>query len=319
MAGFAQFISAVAALLWPLFAFTLLILFHKEIRRLISRIKRGKILGQEVELETSLTQLQTVTTAAVLDVSALPSLPLPTQLSLPSPAETETEGKVVPSSETDAPPTPPHPPAEENIEAKILEEAARSPKAALLLLSSELERAVREIVANLGLLQGRRFLPIHQGLGLLMERGALPESVANGLQLFLKVRGRIVHGGDADEDLILRAIDSGISLLKAIRAIPHAVKVVFDPNVEIYRDVGLTERFEGARGVLLEMESPDGEKSPRIFPSTRTHFRKGMRVAWEWNMHTIFDQAWYRDRATGDATIAWLSSAEFVGRDLDAL
>jgi len=67
------------------------------------------------------------------------------------------------------------------------------------------------------------------------------------------------------------------------------------------------------------MESPGGEKSLRIFPSTRTHFRKGMREAWEWNTQTIFDQAWYRDRATGDPTIAWLSSAESVGRDLDAM
>jgi hypothetical protein len=46
----AELISAVASLLWPLFAFTSLFVFKKQIGDLVGRIKRGKLLGQEIEL-----------------------------------------------------------------------------------------------------------------------------------------------------------------------------------------------------------------------------------------------------------------------------
>jgi hypothetical protein len=55
----------------------------------------------------------------------------------------------------------------------------------------------------------------------------------------------------------------------------------------------------------------------RIFPTTRTHFQKGKRVAWEWNMAKVWPAAWYRDPDTGEIKEGWVSAAEFVGRHLD--
>ena len=294
MTGTAGFISAVAALLWPLFGFTLLFLFYKEIRRLIGRIKRGKFFGQEIELEESLTQLEYATTAAVQEVGSLPATGAPQPL-LPAASAPDSE-------------------------PKILDEAIKSPRAALLLLASELEREVRQIVASLGLLRGRPFITMHQGLAILAQREALPTHVADSVQLFWNVRNQLIHGHQADDDDILRAIDLGNTILRAIKAIPHEVNVVHNPGVDIFSDKALLTKIEGAKGVILETESPDGStKSLRIFPSTRTHFRKGMKVSWEWSPEHQFDDVWYRDPETGETKHAWSGSREFVGRDLDAL
>ena len=48
----AQLITAIASVLWPLVALTGLIIFRQEIRSLFGRLRRGKMFGQEIELET---------------------------------------------------------------------------------------------------------------------------------------------------------------------------------------------------------------------------------------------------------------------------
>jgi hypothetical protein len=297
MTTWAALLSAIAALLWPVFAFTLLLIFRNEVKRLISRLKKGKILGQEIELEESLDKLQELTSVATNEVAALP--PSTLQLSaLPAPAE----------SMMGVP------------ETRILERAARSPKAALLLLSAEIEREMRRVVASLGLSQGRQTVSLVQGLALLSEREALPKHVASSVELFLKLRNELVHGREAGDDDILRAIDIGTTILKAIRAIPREVNVVHHSGIELYSDQHLTRKVAGAHGVLLRTESPGGAVTTfRIFPSTRTHFQKGMRVSWEWSPEHIFDECWYRDAETGSPKLAWSSSMEFVGRDLDSV
>ena len=290
----APIVTAVAALLWPIFAFTLLVMFRKEIRRLVGRIKRGKFLGQEIELEEDFAKLQLSADAAVLEVKALPA---------PS-----VQLAQLPVAESSQP------------EERILEEAGRSPKAALLLLASELEREVRDVVASLGLLQGRTFITMREGLETLTRREALPRHLTDSVRLFWKVRNQLVHGHHASDDDVFRAIDLGNTILKAIRAIPHEINVVHNPGVDLFRDPGLTQLVDGAKGVVLETETSDrSKKILRVYPSTRRHFRKGMRVSWEWSPEHVFDELWYRDPETGNSTLAWSSSMEFVGRDLDAL
>ncbi len=57
MSDWANLLRAIAALLWPIFAFVALFLFRREIRKFLNRIKRGKLFGQEVELEEELKRL----------------------------------------------------------------------------------------------------------------------------------------------------------------------------------------------------------------------------------------------------------------------
>src|SRR6185436_5071039 len=54
MERIAALIQAVAALLWPLVALYAFHRFAPEIKSLAARLRKGKVLGQEIELERSL-------------------------------------------------------------------------------------------------------------------------------------------------------------------------------------------------------------------------------------------------------------------------
>ena len=47
----ADLISATASLLWPIIAITVITWFRPELRALLARIRKGKFLGQEIELD----------------------------------------------------------------------------------------------------------------------------------------------------------------------------------------------------------------------------------------------------------------------------
>jgi hypothetical protein len=83
---------------------------------------------------------------------------------------------------------------------------------------------------------------------ILRQKEALPSHVTDSLKLFWRVRNQLVHGRTASDDDILRAIDSGNTILKAIRSIPHWVKVVQNPGVEIFEDPNLATRSKGQEG-----------------------------------------------------------------------
>lgn len=291
MAEAAELIKAVAALMWPLVAIYALYKFGGEIKTLAARLKRGKLLGQEIELGESLDRLDRSASAVATEVAAVPAA-----------AE---DG---PSAEVGKP----------DVVHQVLATAANSPKAALLLLASEIERELRQVMASMGLLKNRRGLPVQQAFAELDEWGGLPKHVAASVKLFWDVRNRLVHGHVASDDDILRAIDSGVTILRALQAIPHEINIVYNPGVTIYSDAEGLKPVEGAKGVILETLSPGGvSKSKRIFPTTRTHFQKGVRVAWEWSNERQFDESWYRDPETGELKAAWSGALEFVGRPLD--
>jgi hypothetical protein len=51
MKEWAELIHAVAALLWPILLFVVVLAFGGQIRTVLGRLRRGKVLGQEIELE----------------------------------------------------------------------------------------------------------------------------------------------------------------------------------------------------------------------------------------------------------------------------
>ncbi|MBD9361827.1 hypothetical protein [Methylomonas fluvii] len=295
MQEFAVLLQALAALLWPVFAFTTLFVFKKQLANLLTRLKKGKLLGQEIELNESLEKLQQAAQDAQVEVAALPQ---------PSPP---------PKSEAESI-------QDQNIAQRIIGEAAISPKAALISLAAELERLAREVLATTGHLRGRRFVPIQQAIAEVHQSYGLAAHVPSSLHHFWDVRNRLIHKNEGTNEDILRAIDSGISILRALQAMPREVNVVHDPNVPVFSDQALTTPITNVHGVLLETHSAGGvSKTFRIYPSSQSHFAKGKQVSWEWNMSLVVGQAWYRDPTTGESKEAWSSSAEFIGRHLDEL
>lgn len=288
----AELISAVASLLWPLFAFTSLFVFKKQIGDLVGRIKRGKLLGQEIELSESLNKLEESAVAVANEVAALPA---------PASVEVLAES-----------------PDDDQIK-QILQEAVRSPRAALILLASDIEREARQLLASVGHLKGQRYVPLTQAIDVLSKQfGGLPGHIPSSLKFFWDARNRLVHGGEADSDEILRAIDSGVTILKALRAFPRETNVVYHSGVTVFQDPLCKNPWPDVRGIILETESPGGTKKFfRIFPTTRSHFQKGKRVAWEWSNEKSWGEAWYKDPDTDEIKPAWSSALEFIGRHLE--
>ncbi len=292
---FATLLQAIAAILWPVFAFSALFIFRSQIKDLAHRLKRGKLLGQEIELNESLSQLRESAVLAEGEVKALPLSPMP---------RLNASEQVI----------------QDQVQRRIAAEAARSPHGALLMLSSELEILARQILAATGHMQNRKNMPFVSAMAELHKHFGLPDNVQIALDVFRSVRNRLLHKGEGTNDDILRAIDSGLVILRALAAIPREVNIVFDPGVAVYADPELTQPIEDIKGVILETLATDGvTKTLRIFPTTKTHFQKGRQVAWEWNMQVTVQPAWYRHPLTRESIEAWSAAAEFVGRHLDDL
>lgn len=295
MKDWAALLQAIASLLWPLLTFVALLMFRNQIADIASRLKRGKLFGQEIELGESLDKLQATTALVQEEVAALPAVD----------ASEKTAQEVA---------------SDRDVAQQIIGEAAASPKAALISLSSELEKLAREILATTGHLQGRRHVSMPQAISELHKTYGLASHVPSSLHHFWDVRNRVIHLGEGGSEEMLRAIDSGIALLRALQAVPRETNTVADPRVPLYSDPELTQPIEGVHGILLESRSPGGvSTSYRIFPTTKSNYMAGKQVTWEWNMGRVTGPAWYRDTTTGHAKSAWHSSAEFVGRHVDEL
>lgn len=292
MKDYVELIQSVATLLWPLFAFTVLFTFKTQIASLLERLRKGKVFGQEIELNDSLNRLNESAVAVAEEIASLP----------------QTSIKSFPNLE------------ENNSDIKqILHETARSPRAALLMLASDLEYEVRQLLASVGKLNNSRYVPLSQSIKMLGKHfGGLPEDISSSLNLFLDARNKLIHGNEAMPEDILRAIDSGVTILKALKSITREINVVYHSGVTIFQDPLCERPYLNVKGIILQTQLPNTEEKVfRIFPSTRAHFQTGKRVAWEWSYDLTWGPAWYKDPDTGEIKIAWSSSAEFVGRHLD--
>lgn len=201
---------------------------------------------------------------------------------------------------------------------EILQEASRSPKVGLMLLSAELDRAVRDTLVTTGWATPSAARSLRGGIGRLVEVGGLTPSAASAVARFMEVRNEIIHGRRAiDESDVLRAIDAGIPLLRSILSIPRERNAVAYVNVPLYADRDGHAPLEEGHGVVLETVSPQGTVAYRIFPTTRDDFKVGKEVTWEWNLDRRWGRTWYRDPETGEVKLAWDGAGEFAGRHID--
>jgi hypothetical protein len=196
----AELISAFASLMWPVITLAIVSWFRPEIRAILSRIKKGKFLGTEFELD----ELQAKTVAA----EAKAELRADSELR----ADAEVKRWTGPGEPSDIV----TPDVAQDAVEEVLREASRSPRLGLMLLSAKMERAARELAADTGLDVSRRAVPLGTMIRMLVQAEQLSFEDADALSLFNQVRNRIVHGHDVDDDEVARAIDSGIRLLKLL-------------------------------------------------------------------------------------------------------
>jgi hypothetical protein len=193
MKDLAELLSALAALAWPLVVLVIVIWFSSEIRALLGRLRRGKVFGTEFELD----ELQAKTEVAEAKIPII-SGSLTATL---EDAQLEATSTVRPR-------------AEDDIE-EVLREASRSPRLGLMLLSAKMERAARDNAEAAGL-NTRIGFSLRNLIQSLVQAKQLPEETGEAINLFNQVRNRIIHGHDADNEEITRAIDSGTRLLRLL-------------------------------------------------------------------------------------------------------
>jgi uncharacterized protein YutE (UPF0331/DUF86 family) len=97
-----------------------------------------------------------------------------------------------------------------------------------MLLSAKMERAARDLATDIGLDVSRR--PLNAMIRELVHAEQLTFEDAEALNLFIHVRNRIVHGHDADNDEIARAIDSGTRLLRLLLSRPRPPPSKTEPD-----------------------------------------------------------------------------------------
>lgn len=184
MTDFAELIRAVASLLWPTLAFAALLVFRKDIGAAMQRLRKATFGAHSVELDSDLKKLHEEV----------------------SPAAGAISGGVVA--------------VEGDSVQKILEMSAQSPKAALLLLVTEIEGQGRKALVSTGLSRAsRQPRSLPRVVARLDEHYDLPAYLPDAVKLFQRVRNRIVHGETASDAQIMSALDSGVTIYRTLAAL----------------------------------------------------------------------------------------------------
>jgi len=174
LSALADLLGAIAALLWPVAFFLLLYVYRAEVRRVFQRLRKARLLGQELELDDELSAVQRSVDAAAEVVESETSHSIPFA---GSPSGIAPVGSPDVLDEV----------------SEILRIAAQSSKAALMLLSSHIERRLRDLVAPPN--ENLRIPTVAAMVQLLAKEGRIPELLANSISSFLHVRSRVLHGG----------------------------------------------------------------------------------------------------------------------------
>jgi hypothetical protein len=288
-----DFIVAIAQLAWPIVALVIALIFRANIAAFLQRVRKGKLFGQEMELDPAVTEFSDAVQEAQNEI---PDSTIGTEQ-----FEQETQQL-------------------DRDEREVLKAAEISPELGVIRLSSILERETRRLAATLGQLRQRgRWAPPALAR-ILVEKGHLPDHVTKSLQLFWDLRNQIVHGHAPNKDLnILRVLDIGLVLLRTIKSIPHEINVVYSTDVKLYSDPECIHQIEDAKGLVLETTSSDKTKVfKRIFPTIQPkYYQVGQKVTWEWNLSRVWAETWYRDPDTNEKKKAWDSAGEFTGRHIE--
>ena len=304
----ATLIQAIGSVLWPIVAGYVVIRNEKQIRSLLDRLRKGKILGQEIELEGSLKELKRQVSAVEDEAPPAPapisSEPTTTRASTSTAEETLSNLRTLHSDIKTANTQR----ADDPFLHETLETAAKSPTVALMQLASGIEKLANTIWSDLD--DGSK--PRRPSVRSLIDglSHVLPQSVPSALRTFWDVRNRIVHGRDADEHETLSALDSGISLYKSLDLFSRSYAVVTRSEIPIYTDETGNTAVTNATGVELEFR-PEGNRI--IWPTTKRGYVPQMVVKRDFDTAHAIDNIWIKDPLSGEVRKVFDSAATFVG------
>jgi hypothetical protein len=239
-----ELIVAFSKLLWPIVTIVIIFIFRSDIAKVLSRVRKGKLFGQELELDPQVSDFQKTVREAEQEVPDISS-------------DTEEYDKKAEKLDSDI--------------SEVLKASEINPEIGILRLSSLLEKEIRVIASSLGDLNADKRISAIRLFQVLIDKRRLPKHTSESLRIFWELRNRV------------RILDIGLNLLKTIWSIPHDINIVYHPGVELFEDAECNIKRGEVKGLILETTSPDGNKTfKRIFPTTRLqYYQKGKRVSWE--------------------------------------
>jgi hypothetical protein len=160
---------------------------------------------------------------------------------------------------------------------------------------------------------------VRSGISTLIDLGVLAKNDLQNLKIVEDEHNRILlHRAQGDKSAGVSATITAIHILKGLYSIALQENVIEATNIKLCGDEKCETELVGVTGVMIKQVMIEGlEPMLNVFPTTRTDYRIGERLTWDWNMSRIWQAAWYKDPKTG--TIKKISAAEFVGSDIDNL
>jgi hypothetical protein len=152
----------------------------------------------------------------------------------------------------------------------------------------------------------------------LVKRDIVGTSAFLSFARFAKIRSQVVHGSEViHERDVLRAIDSGLDLLRVLRLTPAEVIRVAEGTVTVYSDQQCTKEVPSVRGLWLEYVSP-GTTMRKLWPIPGDkHYMPGQIVTKKWDIQRPVGQAFYR--SDDGPKLAWQGAAMFTGEPVIGL
>jgi len=320
MKDVAELLRGVAAVLWPVIVLIVVLNLRSELVSLVSRVRKAKVLGQELELDKK--EVNKALDHLQVEVETLAKAP-PTAsmadpelrrnrgswlVTTPGRAEDRVRRSTLNTFNLDL------------IERQILGAAARSPRLALMMLSSELEKALRKVLSDHDLDEGIATRPESSretldGLTeLLHKRGKFNPTVVITLKEFSRIRNRLVHLGEAvSDDEILRAIDLGLVILRVIYGRLPYIAMVEKTGIELFDDEQTQTPRQDIHGVVIQSISPSGQVVRRKIYPTKKEYEPGETVGLSFNSRVEYGPCWYREAEGQPRVLAWEKENEFTG------
>ena len=272
-------IISISHLLWPIVVLVCIIIFKKEISSLLTRIKKGKFFGQELELNNEIEKFETITEQALKTVTKNSNKQINIQ-------DTFTHSR------------------DNNLVSNIIE------------ISRKVEDELYNISGAYGILKDVHNKSISYISKKLAESNIINETVFDSVIKFWQLRNQIVHKNYEGEEYQLKKISEiGFSLLSTLNKIPRSKFIVFKKEIDLFSDINCKNIRPDVKGLILKNINKSGiTLEYNIYPTTREIYEIGDSVAWEWNSNNMWDTSYYIDNA--EIKKAFDQAAEFVGRPL---
>ena len=276
-----EIIKAIPQLSWPLVVLVIAFVFSKDIKNLIARIISGKILGNEFQFKNEVEKL----------------------------AEKVNIKKDIVDSE------------KKEIESLIPKTNIDNKLTDLVTLSSLIEKELRKLLYRTGWFSNIKTKNTKEIINSLVSMGAFPENQKSNVDVFMTLRNKIIHGeSNIENQDIQTVIDVGYMLLAQIKAFPTENNFIEYINVDLYEDKDCKVLLKKGKGILLKSISPGNSViNYKLFPTLVNYEKTGIEVSWEWSFETTWGTCYYNNPLTGEKQLAWSSSAEFIGRDIESI